>query len=174
MTDPFVGEIKMVGFDIAPHGWAFADGQTLSTNQNTMLFAILGNTYGGDGIRTFALPELRGRTPIHRGRWRDRNFTLGEKSGTESVTLTAAEIPAHTHEVRAVSTPGDERSPQGALFGAEVEPDLPYSWPGADSITSLRSGTVADSDGGQQHENMQPYLTVNFLIALAGIFPNRN
>lgn len=170
MSEPFLAEVRMVGFNFPPRGWALTDGQILPINQNQSLYSLVGTTYGGDGRTTFALPELRGRTPIHTG----DGFTLGQKSGTETVTLTAAEIPAHTHTVKAVSNPGDDRSPLSTLFGAEVGADLPYRQPEAASTTSLRSGTVTNAGGGQSHNNMQPYETVNFCIALQGLFPSRN
>ncbi|KZM49026.1 tail fiber protein [Labrenzia sp. OB1] len=170
MSEPFLAEVRMVGFNFAPRGWAFTDGQILPINQNQSLYSLLGTTYGGDGRTSFALPDLRGRTPIHTG----NGHTLGQKGGAETVTLSAAEIPGHTHEVKAVSVPGDNRSPLSTLFGAEVATDLPYRQPEAVSTTSLRSGTVTNAGGGQSHNNMQPYETVNFCIALQGLFPSRN
>jgi microcystin-dependent protein len=170
MSEPFLAEVRMVGFNFPPRGWALTDGQILPINQNQALYSLLGTTYGGDGLTTFGLPEMRGRTPMHTG----NGFTLGQKSGTEYVTLTAAEIPAHTHTVRAVSTPGDDRSPLNTLFGAEVASDLPYRQPEAASTTSLRSGTVTNAGSGLSHDNMQPYETVNFCIALQGLYPSRN
>lgn len=170
MSEPFLAEIRIVGFNFAPRGWAFTDGQILPINQNQSLYSLLGTTYGGDGRTSFALPDLRGRTPLHRG----DGYQLGQKGGAETVTLTAAQIAAHTHTVKAVSTVGNNRSPQGTLFASEVAPDLSYREPQAGSTTALRSGTVTNAGGGQGHNNMQPYTTLNFCIALQGLFPSRN
>ena len=166
MSEPFLAEIKMVGFNFAPRGWAFCDGQTLPINQNQSLYSLLGTTYGGDGRTSFALPDLRGRTPMHRA----DGHPLAQKSGAETVSLTAAEIPAHTHTVKASSSAGTTIAPLGTvLAGADI-----YRDPEAGSTTALRSGTVTDAGGGQAHENMQPYLAINFCIALRGLFPSRN
>ncbi|MCK7613613.1 phage tail protein [Roseibium sediminicola] len=170
MSEPFLAEVRIVGFNFAPRGWAFTDGQILPINQNQSLYSLLGTTYGGDGRTSFALPDLRGRTPVHRS----EGHRLGQKSGAETVTLTAAEIPAHTHTVKAVSTVGNNRSPQDSLFASEVAPDLPYRAPAAATNTALRSGTVTNAGGGQAHNNMQPYITLNYCIALQGLFPSRN
>lgn len=170
MSEPFLAEIRIVGFNFAPRGWAFTDGQILPINQNQSLYSLLGTTYGGDGRTSFALPDLRSRTPLHRG----DGHTLGQKSGAETVTLTAAEIAAHTHAAKGVSIAGNDRSPQNNLFAAEIAPDLAYRDPEAANNTALRSGTVTNAGGGQAHNNMQPYLTLNFCIALQGLFPSRN
>lgn len=170
MSEPFLAEIRIVGFNFAPRGWAFTDGQILPINQNQSLYSLLGTTYGGDGRTSFALPDLRGRTPLHRG----DGYQLGQKGGSETVSLTAAQIAAHSHTVKAVSAVGNDRSPDGTLFGTEVEPDLPYREPAAGSNTALRSGTVTNAGGGQGHNNMQPYTALNFCIALQGLFPSRN
>ncbi len=169
MSEPFLAEIRIVGFNFAPRGWAFCDGQILPINQNQSLYSLLGTTYGGDGRTSFALPDLRSRTPIHKGDGRQ----LGQKSGAETVTLTAAQIPAHTHAVKASSTPADNNRPTGRVLGAATGGDV-YRDPEAATATALRSGTVTNAGGGQAHENMQPYLTVGFVIALQGLFPSRN
>lgn len=171
MAEPFLAEVRMVGFDFAPRGWAFCDGQILPINQNQSLYSLLGTTYGGDGRTTFALPDLRGRTPIHRG---PSGHTLGQKSGAETVTLTTAEIPQHIHFATASATEGNATSPQDHLLGAEVDPDFAYRTPETTGRTALRHGTIANAGGSQPHNNMQPYLAVNFCIALAGLFPSRN
>ncbi len=165
MSEPFLAEIRIVGFNFAPRGWAFCDGQILPINQNQSLYSLLGTNYGGDGRTSFALPDLRGRTPVHVG----DGHQLAQKGGAETVTLTAAEIAAHTHAAQATSSPGDNPSPAGDILagGADVYGD-------AGSLTALRSGTVTNAGGGQAHNNMQPYLTVNFCIALQGLFPSRN
>jgi len=168
MSEPFLAEIRIVGFNFAPRGWAFCDGQILPINQNQSLYSLLGTTYGGDGRTSFALPDLRSRTPIHKG----DGHTLGQKGGAETVTLTAAEIAAHTHTVKASSSPGDNTSPTGHVLAAATT-DL-YRDPEAANMTALRSGTVTNAGGGQGHDNMQPYLTLAFCIALQGLFPSRN
>ncbi|WP_417412458.1 phage tail protein [Hoeflea sp.] len=170
MSEPFLAEIRMMGFNFAPRGWAFLDGQILPINQNQSLYSLLGSTYGGDGRTSFALPDLRSRAPVHRG----VGFALGQKGGAETVTLTAAEISSHTHQVTASSASGNARAPTDGLFAVETPPDLPYRDAEAATMTALRSGTVSNGGGGQAHNNMQPYLTITFCIALQGLFPSRN
>lgn len=166
MSEPFLAEIRMVGFNFAPRGWAFCDGQILPINQNQSLYSLLGTTYGGDGRTSFALPDLRGRTPIHTG----EGHQLGQKSGAETVTLTAAEIAPHTHAFKASSSAGiDRNSTAQILAGADT-----YRDPEAGTTTALRSGTITNAGGGQAHNNMQPYTALNFTIALQGLFPSRN
>lgn len=170
MSEPFLAEIRIVGFNFAPRGWAFCDGQILPINQNQSLYSLLGTTYGGDGRTSFALPDLRSRTPIHRG----DGHTLGQKSGAETVTLTAAEIAAHTHAAKASSSAADQGNPTGAVLAASDPGQTHYRDPEAANSTALRSGTVTSAGGGQAHNNMQPYLTLAFVIALQGLFPSRN
>jgi len=170
MSEPFLAEIRIVGFNFAPRGWAFTDGQILPINQNQSLYSLLGTTYGGDGRTSFALPDLRSRTPIHRG----DGYQLGQKSGAETVTLTAAEIAAHSHAVKASAAAANDRGPSQHLLAAAVGGDLAYRSPEAANMTALRSGTVTNAGGGQAHNNMQPYTTLNFCIALQGLFPSRN
>jgi microcystin-dependent protein len=171
MSEPFLAEIRMVGFNFAPRGWAFTDGQILPINQNQSLYSLLGTTYGGDGRTTFALPDLRSRTPMHKG----DGHTLGQKSGEETVTLTAAEIAAHTHMVKAQSQLGNQRSPEDRYLAVpSIEADVTYREPEAGTMIALRSGTVTNAGGSQAHNNMQPYLTLGFCIALQGLFPSRN
>lgn len=170
MSEPFLAEIRMMGFNFAPRGWAFLDGQILPINQNQSLYSLLGTTYGGDGRTSFALPDLRSRTPVHRG----GGHNLAAKSGAETVSLNAAQMPNHTHEVKASSAPGNARAPTDGLFAAETPPDLAYRDHEAGTMTALRSGTVTNSGGQQAHNNMQPYLTLTFCIALQGLFPSRN
>ena len=146
------------------------DGQILPINQNQSLYSLLGTTYGGDGRTSFALPDLRSRTPIHVG----DGHTLGQKGGAETVTLTAAEIAAHTHSAKASSTVGNNPVPTGNVLGAETGADLAYRNAETGNSTALRSGTITNAGGGQAHDNMQPYLTVAFCIALQGLFPSRN
>ncbi len=170
MSEPFLAEIRIVGFNFAPRGWAYCDGQILPINQNQSLYSLLGTNYGGDGRTSFALPDLRSRTPIHRG----DGHALAQKSGAETVTLTAAEIAAHTHAAKASSTAGNTANPTGRVLAAETLPALAYRDPEAANATAIRSGTVTNAGGGQAHDNMQPYLTLGFVIALQGLFPSRN
>jgi microcystin-dependent protein len=168
MSEPFLAEIKIVGFNFAPLGWAFCDGQILPINQNQSLYSLLGTTYGGDGRTSFALPELRGRTPVHPGA---DGVTLGQKAGEENHLLTIAEMPAHTHTARASSTTGNNPNPGGGVLAATAPAEVYH---GDENRVAMRSGTVADAGGSQGHDNMQPYLTLNFCIALQGLFPSRN
>lgn len=170
MSEPFLAEIRIVGFNFAPRGWAFTDGQILPINQNQSLYSLLGTTYGGDGRTSFALPDLRSRTPLHKG----DGYQLGQKGGAETVTLTAAQIAAHSHTAKASSTTGNTSSPSGRVLAAETLPDEAYRDPEAANMTALRSGTVTNAGGGQAHNNMQPFTTVAFCIALRGLFPSRN
>ncbi len=167
MSEPFLAEIRMIGFNFPPKGWADCDGQILPIAQNQSLYSLLGTTYGGDGRTSFGLPGFRGRAPMHRG---DRN-AVGAHSGVETITLTTAEIAAHTHTARASSSPGDNNRATGRVLGAES--DI-YGTPAASSATELRSGTVTSAGGGGAHDNMQPYLTIRFCIAMQGLFPSRN
>lgn len=170
MSEPFLAEIRIVGFNFAPRGWAFCDGQILPINQNQSLFSLLGTTYGGDGRTNFALPDLRGRTPIHTGRSNGGlSHTLGERSGEEEHTLAADEMPQHQHEVRASADAGDTPIPAGDVLASANN-----QYHDADNPTPLRAGTLANVGGGQAHENMQPYLAVHFCIALQGLFPSPN
>lgn len=170
MSEPFLAEVRMFGFNFAPRGWAFLDGQILPINQNQSLYSLLGTTYGGDGRTSFALPDLRGRTPMHTS----DTHELAQKGGTETVTLTAAETPSHSHTVKASLDSGDSISPGGNVLASGANSDLAYHHPEAASATALRSGTVTNTGGGQAHNNMQPYTTVSFCIALQGLFPSRN
>ena len=171
MSEPFLAEIRIVGFNFAPRGWAFCDGQILPINQNQSLYSLLGTNYGGDGRTSFALPDLRSRSPMHRS----DGHALAQKSGAETVTLTAAEIAAHTHAAKASSSPANEDRPAGRVLSATSPvTDLLYRDAEAANATAVRSGTVTNAGGGQAHDNMQPYLTVNFCIALRGLFPSRN
>ena len=166
MSEPFLAEIRMVGFNFAPRGWAFCDGQILPINQNQSLYSLLGTTYGGDGRTSFALPDLRGRTPIHVS----GGHLLGTKSGAETCTLDTAELPGHTHQLEGTTTAASTGDPTGALWADNQ--GNPYGDPVAG--LAMAGDTIADAGGGQAHDNMQPYLTVAFCIALQGLFPSRN
>lgn len=175
MSAPFLGEIRMFGGNFAPRGWAFCDGQLISIAQNTALFSLLGTTYGGNGQTTFALPDLRGRVPLHPGQGPGlAPRTLGESSGTETVTLLATQMPAHTHGLNAFNGPGTAGSPTGAVIAAPVSGatlDKAFS---ASSNTAMSPASIGTAGGSQPHDNMPPYRCVNFIIALEGIYPSRN
>ncbi len=172
MSEPFLAEVRIVGFDFAPRGWAFCDGQILPINQNQSLYSLLGTTYGGDGRTSFALPDLRGRTPIHVGRSNGgQEHRLGQKSGEETHSLSAAEMPQHSHGFQASSTDGDTVNTSGSILARTT---MGIYEQGAANLTEIRSGTITNVGGGQAHDNMQPFLAVNFCIALQGLFPSRN
>lgn len=167
MSEPFLAEIRLVGFNFAPRGWAFCDGQILPINQNQALFSLLGTTYGGDGRTTFALPDLRGRSPVHPG----SGVTLGQRSGEETHSLTPAEVPAHDHDVLAATTNANANAPAGNVLARSGQAHY-RSTP--DALVGMAAGTIGNAGGSQAHENMQPYLTLSFCIALQGLFPSRN
>ncbi len=170
MSEPFLAEVRMVGFNFAPRGWAFCDGQILPINQNQSLYSLLGTTYGGDGRTSFALPDLRGRTPIHVGRSNGGdNHTLGQKGGEETHTLSAAEMPQHLHSWRAADADGDTPIPLNNVLARYLN-----GYRDAQDLVEPRAGTLTNVGGGQAHNNMQPTLAVNFCIALRGLFPSRN
>jgi microcystin-dependent protein len=176
MSEPFLGEVRMFAGNFAPKGWAFCNGQVLPIAQNPALFSILGTTYGGNGQTTFALPDLRGREPMHWGAGPGlTSRTLGEASGTESVTLISSQMPTHTHELGASSNQGDQFSPSGTVPAVLVnsstgQPENAYS--GAPN-TTMAPQSVTLSGGSQPHDNMAPFLCLSFIIALEGIFPSR-
>lgn len=176
MSEPFLGQIMIIGFNFAPRGWAYCDGQILPINQNQSLYSLLGTTYGGDGRTSFALPDLRSRTPIHKG----DGFDLGQKGGAETVTLTSNEMAVHTHNVKGTTANGDKgkADPEGTRSFATVVPDAEdpndLTYTGASNLVSMGAGLVPNAGGGQAHNNMQPYLTLGFVIALQGLFPSRN
>ena len=166
MSTPFLGEIKIISWNFAPQGWAFCNGQLLPINQNQALFSILGTTYGGNGQTTFALPNLQGRMPFHTG----NGYTLGETGGEMAHTLTQQELPTHNHIVNASTAPGILISPSNNTWGVTTQ--NPYSSGSPDS--SMTPATISNVGGSQAHNNMQPFLVLNFIIALQGIFPSRN
>lgn len=165
MAQPYVGEIRMFAGNFAPAGWAFCDGQLLPISENETLFQLLGTTYGGDGENTFAVPDLRGRLPIHQG----NGFVLAETGGVEEVTLTVSQIPAHSHPLLASSSTGNQINPQGQVLAASFSV-TPYI---NDAPSGNLAATAISATGGSQpHSNMQPYLCVSFIISLFGIFPS--
>ena len=163
MSEFFIGQIMMTGFNFAPRFFAQCNGQLLPINQNQALFSLLGTTYGGDGRVNFALPDLRGRTPLHVG----GGYVLGERSGEENHTLTQAELPTHTHSFKAGN--GDPNSSSGYLPSSSLAPYTAGGGGGA-----LSPASISSVGGSQPHTNMQPSLTLNFIIALQGIFPSPN
>lgn len=164
MAEPFLSEIRLMSFVFAPKGWALCNGQLLPINQNQALFALLGTTFGGDGRVNFALPDLRGRTPIHVG----SGHTLGERGGEQAHTLSISEIPTHTHVAAATTADGNTPVPTNDLLAST--PSQVYAAP--TNLTTLTPGTVTNTGGSQAHLNMQPFLTLSFCIALQGIFPS--
>lgn len=173
MSQDFIGQIKMVGFNFAPQGWSLCDGQLLPISENDALFSLIGTIYGGDGQQTFALPDLRGRRFQHSGTPPGgRSWTVGEQGGQETVALTSSQLPNHTHAVAASSHPGTTASPAGNYWAGATGPVAPYS--STIGGSSLNSTAVTPFGGGQAHENMAPYLVVNFIICLYGIYPSRS
>jgi microcystin-dependent protein len=171
MADPFVAEIRIFPFSFPPKGWAFCNGQILPISQNTALFSLLGVTYGGDGESTFALPNLQGRAAMHPGQGPGlSNHDLGEMNGSDAVTLLESEIPSHTHAANASQGDGLERTPKDQLLATGVSISQ-YQAPGG--LTNMSQSAVTAAGGGQPHNNLQPYLTMNFNIALQGVFPPR-
>jgi len=173
MSEPFIGQIMTVGFNFAPRGWALCNGQLLSISQNTALFSLLGTTYGGNGQTTFALPDLRGRMPVHQGQGPGlSNRVMGEASGQETVTLLTAQMPQHTHMVNAQSSPGNSTNPTNNYPATSSARDNIYS--NAMPNATMNPGEIGVAGGSQPHDNMPPYLVINFIIALEGIYPSRS
>jgi microcystin-dependent protein len=171
--DPFYAEIRIFPFNFPPKGWAFCDGQILPLSQNTALFSLLGTTYGGDGKSTFALPNLQGAVPMHPGQGPGLSLhDLGETGGTETVTLLESEIPAHSHAVQANAAPSDLQLPGSDRALARATGGNAYKAPPA-ATTQLSDQALTPAGGDQPHNNLQPYLTLNFCIALQGVFPPR-
>ncbi len=165
MSEPFIGEIRMFGFDFPPRGWANCSGQTLPIAQNQALFSILGTTYGGNGQTNFQLPNLQGKAPIHFG----NEIALGQQGGEQAHTLIVNEIPQHQHSVSASTAAVNSGTPAASYLTTQAT-DAMYATAG----NATMSGTTTPTGGNQPHENMQPYLVVNFSIALVGVFPSRN
>ena len=166
--DPYIGEIRIFGGSFAPKGWAFCDGQLLPISDNDTLYSLLGTTYGGDGVSTFALPDLRGRLPLHMGKSSSGgSYMQGEQAGTEQVTQSADQLPAHTHQSRG-STTGSEGSPKDACWAGS---SLGSAYSKASPTTSLAPQALSMTGKSQPHDNMMPSLGLSFIIALQGIYP---
>jgi microcystin-dependent protein len=165
MSEPFLGEIKMISWNYSPKGWAFCNGQFLPINQNQALFALFGTMYGGNGMTTFALPDLRGRSPFHVG----AGFIQGQVGGETAHTLSVSEMPAHFHSSGCNTNTGNVVAPLNNVWGATTQ--NPYS---SNGNTAMAPESITNTGGSQAHNNLQPYLVVNFIVALQGIFPSRN
>lgn len=175
MADPFVAEIRIFTGNFAPKGWAFCNGQLMPISQNTALFSLLGTMYGGDGRSTFGLPDLQGRIPIHAGQGAGLSlYSNGELGGSEAVTLAEANMPVHDHVLRANSGAGETRTPStSTALAASVSGKLYGPDPGEGGMVALHAKTMKSAGGGLPHNNLQPYLALNFIIALQGVFPSR-
>lgn len=176
MSEPFIGEIKIVGFNFAPRGWAFCDGQLLAIASNTALFSLLGTTFGGDGRTTFGLPDLRGRTATHPGTGPGlSSYRWGQRGGIENVALTGAQMPVHNHTVRATKDEGTDGGPGGKYLAAGHGQETIYkSMPDGAKFNTMAADMIANAGGGQAHTNISPYLGVYHVIALTGVYPSRS
>lgn len=178
MSQPFVGEIRMFGGNFAPAGWSFCNGQLLSIASNNVLFALIGTTYGGDGVNTFQLPNLQGRLPVHMGTGLGLStYVIGQISGTETVALTTSTMPSHQHNVVATTNTATSNLPSGALFASTPVPTPGASGAydgGAASFGTLQATTVQTAGGNGAHNNLMPFQCVSFIISMFGIFPSRN
>jgi microcystin-dependent protein len=170
---PYVGEIRMFAGNFPPSGWAFCDGQTLPIAENDVLFQLIGTTYGGDGQETFNLPDLRGRVPLHMGTDQSgNNYQLGQSGGVESVTLTTQQIPVHNHAFLGSTAAGTQASPNGNVVAATNTVSIFKVPPASPTFSSMAAQMVQPSGGSQPHENLQPFLCINFIISLFGVFPS--
>lgn len=175
MSEPFIAEIKIFAGNFAPRGWAFCDGQLLPISQNTALFSLIGTTYGGDGRTTTALPNLQGRAPMHPGRGPGLTARrLGEKVGVETVTLAEAQMPSHTHSLRGSTTMGTTNTPSSQTVLARGAGAVRVYKGDATADATLDTGALLSSGGGQAHNNLSPFLVLNFIIALVGLYPSRS
>jgi microcystin-dependent protein len=166
MAQPYIGEIRLFAGNFAPVGWEFCAGQLLPISENETLFAVIGTAYGGDGQSTFALPDLRGRVPIHIG----SGFTLAQSGGAESVTLTANQIPAHTHALLVLDTPANSPNPSNNRLAKSTQADMYFADPPS---VSMNAQSIGPAGGSQPHENMMPYVGINYIISLFGLFPTQ-
>ncbi|WP_165185478.1 phage tail protein [Caulobacter soli] len=179
MTQPYIGEIRLFGGNFAPMGWAMCDGQLIAIATNDTLYNLLGTTYGGDGVNTFGVPDLRGRVPSHMGTKNGMTYAIGQPGGTESVTLTPQQLPQHTHPMFASSATGTLNVPTATSLlsnqgptGTGINAYTPYN--ASNPQVALSAASTTPVGGNQPHDNMQPYLGVNFIIALYGVYPSQN
>lgn len=175
MSEPFVAEIRIFAGNFAPRGWAFCDGQLLPVSQNTALFSLIGTTYGGDGRSTTALPNMQGRAPMHPGRGpglTDRR--LGQRGGVESETLSEAQMPNHNHTLRCTLENGEQGSLTNQVSLARSRGGTLYQTDTTNNLVDMDSRSLPNTGGSQAHNNMQPFLTMNFIIALVGLYPSRS
>lgn len=172
MADPFVAEIRIFPFNFPPKGWAFCDGQLLPISQNTALFSLLGTTYGGDGRTNFALPNLQGNVSMHPGQGPGLSLhDLGETGGSDTITLLQSEIPSHSHQANCNRNTGNDYGPTNDIWAPDAGGNPQY---GASADTFMASDALGPTGGGQPHNNLQPYLVLNYCIALQGVFPPRS
>ncbi|MDQ3914907.1 MAG: tail fiber protein [Actinomycetota bacterium] len=170
MADPFVAEIRFVGFNFAPKGWAFCNGQLLPISQNTALFSLLGTYYGGDGKSTFALPDLRGSVPLHPD---NNSYSLGQQGGSQTVTLLQSEMPVHNHLVVASTQNANQLAPDPTRALARTQGGFGYQANSSSSLTTMDPQSLSVTGGSLPHNNMQPALVMSFIIAMQGVFPPR-
>ena len=168
MSSPFIGEIRMFGGNFAPAGWAFCNGALIPISENDALFNLIGTTYGGDGQSTFALPNLQSRVPVHVG----PGFALGQSGGAETVTLTTNQIPAHSHVAQCFATGGNQNSPLNGVWALSTSGSI-YGDTAPDPTVTFAPVAIGSSGGSQPHDNMIPFLAVNFILSLFGIFPSQ-
>ncbi len=174
MSEPFIAEIRIFAGNFAPRGWAFCNGQLLPVAQNTALFSLIGTTYGGDGRSTTALPDLQGRTAMHPGRGPGlTSRRLGQRGGVETVTLTEAQMPSHTHTMQAETESGDSLNPSNNAL-ARSGGAFSYQQNSTANLVDLNSNALPDTGGSQAHNNLQPFIAMNFIIALVGLYPSRS
>jgi microcystin-dependent protein len=175
MSEPFIAEVRIFAGNFAPRGWAFCNGQLLPVSQNTALFSLIGTTYGGDGRSTMALPNLQGRFPMHPGRGPGLTARrLGERGGTETVTLTEAQVPQHNHRLRASIDDGDLQAPSPNRSLARSAGGFAYQTSSTSDLVTMASQALGSSGGSQPHNNLQPFLVLTFIIALVGLYPSRS
>jgi microcystin-dependent protein len=172
MSQPFIGQIYLVGFTFAPPGYAFCDGSLLPISEFTALYQLIGTIYGGNGTVTFALPDLRSRVPIHQGQGTGLSpYVIGQAGGTENVTLTVQQIPSHTHVANCSSNSSNSASPVNAIWAKDSGSDTPYA---AQAKKTMLPNAIGPAGGSLPHENMQPFMGINYIIALFGIFPSQS
>ena len=172
MAQPFIGEIRMFAGNFPPNGWMFCDGQLMPISQNDALFILIGTTYGGDGQETFALPNLQSRVPMHFGNGPDGvNYQMGESGGVESVTLTTQQIPVHTHTLIGSSGGATQTGPGGNIYATSAQ--VEYATAGLTTDSNMNAAAISPVGGSQPHENLQPYICINYILSLFGLFPSQ-